>query len=89
MALLAACGGRATSAGDVTGGRAISAGDVTVLVSEHSSAGMDALGGGRLEVIGGCLGASGSVIVWPYGTEVGDEDPLQIERAGLRHVRSG
>lgn len=39
---------------------------------------MDALGGGRLEVVGGCLGAGGSVIVWPHGTKVVNEDPLTI-----------
>jgi hypothetical protein len=61
------------------GGQVISAGDVMVLVSGRPKAGMDALGGGRLEVVGGCLGASGSVIVWPQGTEVIDEDPLQID----------
>ena len=61
------------------GGRAISAGDVTVLVSERADAGMDALGGGNLEVVGGCLGAGGSVIVWPHGTEVVQDDPLTIE----------
>lgn len=68
-AALAGCGG----------GEVISAGNVTVLVSERTGSGMDALGGGRLEVVGGCLGASGSVIVWPHGTEVADEDPLTIE----------
>ncbi len=61
------------------GGQVISAGDVTVLVSERTGSGMDALGGGRLEVVGGCLGASGSIIVWPPGTEVVDEEPLTIE----------
>ena len=40
---------------------------------------MDALGGGQLEVVGGCLGANGVVVVWPHGTEVLDEDPLRIE----------
>ena len=69
---LAACGG----------GEMISAGDVTVLVSERTGSGMDALGGGRLEVVGGCLGAGGSVIVWPHGTEVVDEDPLTIDVPG-------
>jgi hypothetical protein len=64
------------------GGQVISAGDVTVLVSERPGAGMDALGGGRLEVVGGCLGASGSVIVWPHGTKVVDEEPLRIEVPG-------
>lgn len=64
------------------GGRAIPAGDVTVLVSERTGHGMDARGGGRLEVVGGCLGASGSVIVWPHGTEVVDEEPLRINVPG-------
>jgi hypothetical protein len=32
------------------GGGAILAGDVTVLISERTEAGMDALGGGRIEV---------------------------------------
>lgn len=61
------------------GGEVVSAGEVTVLVSERSDAGMDALGGGRLEVVGGCLGASGSVIVWPHGTEVLEDEPLTVD----------
>ncbi len=56
-----------------------SAGEVTVLVSEPAVAGMEALGGGRLEVLSGCLGASGSVIVWPHGTEVVKDEPLTID----------
>jgi hypothetical protein len=64
------------------GGGAIVAGDVTVLISERPEAGMDALGGGRIEVVGGCLGAGGSVIVWPHGTDVVEEDPLRIEVPG-------
>ena len=39
---------------------------------------MEALGGGRLEVVGGCLGTNGYVIVWPHGTEVVEDDPLTI-----------
>ncbi|MGY2084997.1 hypothetical protein [Blastococcus sp. SYSU DS0539] len=70
--LLAACGG----------GEVIPAGDVTVLVAEQAGSGMDALGGGRLEVVGGCLGAGGYVIVWPHGTEVVDEDPVTIDVPG-------
>lgn len=72
LMLLTACGG----------GQVIAAGDVTVLVSERPDAGMDALGGGSLEVVGGCLGASGSVIVWPHGTGVVQDDPLTIEIPG-------
>ena len=72
LMLLTACGG----------GQVIEAGDVTVLVSERPDAGMDALGGGTLEVVGGCLGASGSVIVWPHGTEVVQDDPLTVDIPG-------
>lgn len=60
------------------GGQVISAGGATVLVSERTGSGMDALGGGRLEVVGGCLGTDGYVIVWPHGTEVVQENPLTI-----------
>lgn len=70
--LLAACGG----------GEAVSAGDAIVLVSERTGSGMEALGGGRLEVVGGCLGACGYVIVWPHGTEVVDDEPLTIDVPG-------
>ncbi|MCZ2859627.1 hypothetical protein [Blastococcus sp. VKM Ac-2987] len=73
LPLLTACGG----------GEVVSAGEVTVLVSEQSEAGMDALGGGRLVVVGGCLGAGGYVIVWPSGTEVVHEDPVTIDVPGL------
>ena len=74
VASLMICLGLTGSAGKV-----VVAGDVSVLVSERATSGMDALGGGRLEVVGGCLGAPGSVIVWPYGTKVVNEDPLTIE----------
>ena len=60
-------------------GKVIVAGEVSVLVSERATSGMDALGGGRLDVVGGCLGAGGTVIVWPHGTKVVNEDPLTIE----------
>ena len=49
-----------------------------MLVSERTGDAMDALGGGKLEVVGGCLGADGNVIVWPHGTEVVEENPLTI-----------
>lgn len=50
-----------------------------MLVSERARGGMDALGGGTIEIVGGCLGASGEVIVWPHGTKVVDDDPLTID----------
>ncbi|MCZ3390149.1 MAG: hypothetical protein LH645_13780 [Actinomycetia bacterium] len=59
-------------------GQTITVGDTAVLVSKRTGDGMDARGGGRVEVVGGCLGASGNVIVWPHGTRVTDESPLTI-----------
>lgn len=67
----------------------LSVGDVTVLVSEPLEAGMDALGGGRVEVVGGCLGADGSVIVWPPGTEVIEDDPLRVDVPGSGTIGLG
>lgn len=64
------------------GGTVISAGDVSVLVSEFPQGGMDAQGGGRLEIVGGCLGASGTVIVWPHRTRVVSRSPLTISVPG-------
>lgn len=52
---------------------------MTVLVGERANGGMAAQGGGRLEVLDGCLGASGTVIVWPFGTQIVDDDPITIE----------
>ena len=60
-------------------GQSLSANGVVVLVGERSGDEMDALGGGQLEVLDGCLGAGGAVIVWPHGTTITDEDPLTIE----------
>lgn len=76
-ALLAACGGSVTDGPSV--GERLIVGEVTVLVSEPPSAGMDALGGGTVEVVGDCLGADGTVMIWPHGTEVVQESPLMIE----------
>lgn len=41
--------------------------------------GMDSAGNGRLEVVGGCLGAEGFVFIWPPGTKVVEEEPLTID----------
>jgi hypothetical protein len=70
LTLLSGCGGE---------GEVIATGDDVVLVSERTGDGMDAMGGGRLEVVGGCLGARGVVIVWPHGTEVIADDPLTVD----------
>jgi hypothetical protein len=76
--LLSGCADRAGEANEGSSQPNPSAGGVTVLVSESSGPGMEALGGGRLEILSGCLGASGSVIVWPNGTEIVKGEPLTI-----------
>lgn len=43
---------------------------------------MDALLPGELEVLGGCLGAGGAVVVWPHGTTVAGTDPLTVDVPG-------
>lgn len=70
-------------------GKVVDAGGVKVLVAGHQSGGMDALGGGRLAVVGDCLGARGDVYVFPQGTEVTDEDPLTIDIPGVGEVALG
>lgn len=47
-------------------------------MSDPTTASMAALGGGRIEVVGGCLGTAGYVIIWPPGTTVVARDPLTI-----------
>jgi hypothetical protein len=75
--LLGACGG------------AVQTPEATVLVSPPLTSGMDALGGGRLEVVDGCLGTDGVVVVWPPRTRVVREQPLTIEVPGAGVVALG
>jgi hypothetical protein len=81
LAVLAAAACVVLLAGCGTGGEGtrLTAGEVTVLVSAPPDAGMDALGGGRIEVVDGCLGADGAVIIWPHGTELVSEVPVRID----------
>lgn len=59
-------------------GQSLDTNGVKVLVGERASGGMDAQGGGRLEVVDGCLGARATVIVWPFGTRIVDDDPITV-----------
>lgn len=70
-------------------GKVIDAGGVTVLIAGYPSHGSDALGGGTLEVVGGCLGADGDVYVFPQGTDVVDEEPLTLDIPGSGEVSLG
>jgi hypothetical protein len=71
------------------GGQQIQTAEADVLVSAFPTSGMDALGGGRLEVVGGCLGTDGAVVVWPHRTRVVREQPLTIEVPGAGIVSLG
>lgn len=70
-------------------GRVVDTNGVVVLVGERADSGMAAQGGGRLEVVGGCLGAGGVVVVWPHGTTVVDEEPLTVDVPGHGRVSLG
>ena len=74
--ILTGCG---DEAGPESDGESLSVGGVQVLIAERVDGGMDSAGGGRLEVVGGCLGADGFVFIWPPGTEVVAEEPLTID----------
>lgn len=63
--------------------------EATVLVSERTSSGMEALIPGVIESVDGCLGLNGQVVVWPHGTDVVDEDPLTLDLPGHGEVGVG
>jgi hypothetical protein len=75
--VLAGCGG------------AVETPQVSVLVAGPATSGMDALGGGTLEVVNGCLGTDGVVVVWPFRTRVVQEQPFTIEVPGAGVVALG
>lgn len=84
MAALTACGSA----------QVIDAGDATVLVSERTDDGMDALLEGTLVVVDGCLGIKDAdyrdtVVVWPHGTKVTNDDPSTIDLPGVGEVALG
>jgi hypothetical protein len=67
--------------------------ETLVLVSEDDAGGMDALGGGTLADVGGCLGwapragdDTGMVVIWPHGTTVKTPDPLRVTVDGTTYA---
>jgi hypothetical protein len=71
------------------GAEAVHAGDVTVLVAARSGDSMDAGSSGALTVVGGCAGVGDSVVIWPHGTDIVDDDPLTLDVPGVGHVVLG
>ena len=78
IALSACTGSSGGTAARATGDTKARTQEAQVLVSDPTGASMSALTSGQLEVLGGCLGAGGSVIVWPPGTKVVKTGPLTI-----------
>lgn len=67
-------------------------GDVRVLVGEDVDGGLDAMGGGTLADVGGCLGwaprggeETGTLVIWPHGTTIKKPDPLRITVDGTTY----
>ncbi|RYC07140.1 hypothetical protein [Nocardioides zhouii] len=77
------------------GAQAIDGGDATVLIAERADGGMDALLEGTLRVVDGCLGITeatthrDTVVVWPHGTEVTNDDPTTIALHGVGEIAVG
>ena len=45
--------------------------------------------GGRVELVGDCLGIGGNTIIWPYGTEIVSDGPLVVNVPGEGQVTIG
>jgi hypothetical protein len=77
----AGCGG--------SDGEVIRSGGVTVLVSERTDRGMLALLPGSVEVVDGCLGVGGHVVIWPHGTVLVEDDTPTVDVPGLGRLTEG
>ncbi len=78
---LASCGDSA---------KVLSNGDARILVGSDDGNNMAGIGfGGRVSMVGGCLGLDDSVVIWPPGTRVVSGDPLTIDVPGLGSVAVG
>ncbi|HET7736536.1 MAG TPA: hypothetical protein VFK52_11200 [Nocardioidaceae bacterium] len=83
--LLASC---SFLAGD-DNGQVLKGGDIHVLVAPPASGGEDARVGGRLTLVGDCLGIDQDVALWPSGTSIKSSDPLVIEVPGFGSLEIG
>jgi hypothetical protein len=45
--------------------------------------------GGRVELVGDCLGIGGNTIIWPHGTEIVSDGPLVVDVPGVGQVTIG
>lgn len=72
-------------------GAVIHRGDTVVLVGANGDGdNMAGVGfGGKVAVVGACLGINDATVFWPYGTEVVAENPLTIDVPGLGRVSVG
>jgi hypothetical protein len=83
--VLTGCGG----GGD---GSILHSGDSMVLVGAEADMDGPIAGvgfGGRVAMVGHCLGIESATIIWPYGTTIVSDDPLTIQVPGLGPVQPG
>lgn len=45
--------------------------------------------GGTVTLVGNCLGIGRAIVIWPYGTEIVDEDPFTIDVPDFGEVSVG
>jgi hypothetical protein len=83
---MVACGDDGSVHGDVLG----SDGGYVLVGAEDDGNNIAGVGYfGRVEVVGVCLGIDGRTIIWPHGTEILSERPLEIDVPELGPVSVG
>lgn len=78
------------SCGDGDGGQVLESDGRYVLTASFPTSNVAGVGGGgRVTMVGSCLGMQGQVIIWPEGTKLVASDPLTIEVPGFGRVAEG
>ncbi len=87
LLVLTSCGG----AGDVAPGEVLRGHGGTVLVNAEPDGGaMAGVGyGGRVTLVGECLGIDDATVIWPHGTELVSDEPFVVEVPGMGQVTIG
>ena len=75
---------------DSTGGRLVVGKSFVLVGPEGDGNNVAGFGvGGVVSMTGRCLGIDRVTVIWPHGTSVTSEDPLEIDVPGLGRVRLG
>ncbi|MFN8196257.1 MAG: hypothetical protein U0R80_18480 [Nocardioidaceae bacterium] len=71
-------------------GEVVDSGGFQVLVGHDDGSDRAGIGFfGDVTVVGTCLGVEDTVVIWPPGTEVANDDPLTVDVPGLGEVGVG